>query len=85
MYSPYLHISLSTDTHVNYTPIFFNSTGTRIQQKYYIIHQNFIPSPYPIVMTQLVGSVFKRTPSGSTQPSDLPGSSQTGFPIAQHP
>ena len=85
MYSPYLHILLSTDTHVNYTPIFFNSTRTRIQEKYYIIHQNFIPSPYPIVMSQLVGTVFKRTPSGSTQPSDLPGSSQTGFPITQHP
>ena len=35
-------------------------------------------------MSQLVGSVFERTPSGSTQPSNLSGSSRTGFPIAQH-
>ena len=35
-------------------------------------------------MSLLVGSVFERTPSGSTQPPDLSGSSQTGFPIPQH-
>ena len=35
-------------------------------------------------MSLLVGSVFERTPSWSTQPSNLPGSSQKGFPIAQH-
>ena len=35
-------------------------------------------------MSQLAGSVFKRTPLCSTQPSNLSGLSQTGFPIAQH-
>lgn len=42
------------------------------------------PSPSNSTMSQLVGSVFERTPSRSTQPSKLSGSSQTGFPIVQH-
>ena len=75
----YLHTSRITYIYIfcsalilmsNYTPIFFNSTGTRIQQKYYITHQNFIPSLYPVMMPQLVGSVFERTPPWSTQPSN---------------
>lgn len=38
-------------------------------------------SPYPIMMSQLVGSVFT---TGVDQPLNLSGSSQTGFPIEQH-
>ena len=42
------------------------------------------PSTTQIQHMQLVGSVFERTPLGLAQPSNLSGSSQTGFPIPQH-
>ena len=70
-------------------PIFFNNSvsvllDTEILHNTAELYYLTISSPYPITMSQLVGSVLERTLSGSTLLSNLSGSSQTGLPIAQH-
>ena len=89
----YIYISVnylrspSTDTRVDPTRCFQQCFRQRSRPTE-VLHNTPEPysliifiSPYPITMSQLVGSVFT---IGIDQPPNLSGSSQTGFPIERH-